>query len=352
MTSEAMTRPQEIEYRLGGAPAALGGAQDCVFQVHYGRADFVDASTSPARMGIAMQSDGCPVDLVENWYGDSSAEKSTGSILDGQLHYIELGNEILYFGELGRFEDVEASSYQSYNAILDSLQQKGFHTLVRSWNFIPQINHSPDGAIEIYQQFCKGRALAFDARGIDEFQLPAATGIGSYATAITGYLIASKRAGYLHVENPLQSPAYKYPPKFGPKSPSFARGTLHLESDPGRGRGTRFFLSGTASIRGAETMWPGDVRRQLNTLMENIRYLISDENPQLAQQGPAMNLADFDHFKVYFRHAKDYDIIRRLLLEDWQIPAEKLHFMNVDICRSDLLVELEGCINDTGPVEA
>lgn len=99
-------------------------------------------------------------------------------------------------------------------------------------------------------------------------------------------------------------------------------------------------------------MWPGDVRRQLNTLMENIRYLISDENPQLAQQGPAMNLAEFDHFKVYFRHAKDYDIIRRLLLEDWQIPAEKLHFMNVDICRSDLLVELEGCINDTGPVEA
>ncbi len=299
-------------------------------------------------MGIAMQSDGCAVDLVENWYGDSSPEATSGSILDGQLHYIELGDEILIFGELGRLEEVEASSFQSYNAILDTLHQKGFHTLVRSWNFIPQINHCPEGAIEIYQDFCKGRALAFDTRGIDEFQLPAATGIGSYATAIAGYLIASKRADYLHVENPLQSPAYKYPPKYGPKSPSFARGTLHLETGQGGGKGIRFFLSGTASIRGAETMWPGDVSRQLTTLMENIRYLVSDENPQLAEQGVSMDLGDFDHFKVYFRHAKDYDIIRKLLLEDWQIAAEKLHFMNVDICRSDLLVEVEGSINSSG----
>lgn len=350
MTSEAITRPQEIEYHFGGAAAAPAAAQGCVFQVHYGSADFVDVSTSPARMGIAMQSDSCAVDFVENWYADSSAETTTGAILDGQMRYIELGDEILFFGELGRLADVEGSSFQSYKAILDTLHQKGFHTLVRSWNFIPQINHCPEGAIEIYQDFCKGRALAFDARGIDEFQLPAATGIGSYTTAITGYLIASKRADYLHVENPLQSPAYKYPPKFGPKSPSFARGTLHLDSGHRRAQGTRFFLSGTASIRGAETMWPGDVRRQLTTLMENIRYLVSDENPHLAQQGLSMGLGDFDHFKVYFRHAKDFDIIRKLLIEDWQIAAEKLHFMNVDICRSDLLVELEGCINRAGPV--
>ena len=351
MTSEAIICPQEIDYHLGCPPAASARAQACVFQVHYGSADFVDVSTSPARMGIAMQSDSCAVDLVENWYADSSAKRTTGSILDGQLRYIELGDEILIFGELGRFEDVEASSFQSYTAILETLHQKGFHTLVRSWNFIPQINHCPEGAIEIYQGFCKGRALAFDARGIDEFQLPAATGIGSYATVITGYLVASKRADYLHVENPLQSPAYRYPPKFGPKAPSFARGTLELASGQGRGQGTRFFLSGTASIRGAETMWPGDVRRQLTTLMENICYLVSNKNPQLVQQDLSMGLEDFDHFKVYFRHAKDYDIIRKLLLENWQIAAEKLHFMNVDICRSDLLVELEGCINGPGPAE-
>lgn len=223
---------------------------------------------------------------------------------------------------------------------------------MRSWNFIPQINHCPEGALEVYQGFCKGRALAFDACGFDVFQLPAATGIGSYSSTVSGYLVASKRADYLHVENPLQSPAYKYPAKYGPKSPSFARGTLRKTSAQDSGFGTRFFLSGTASIRGAETMWPDDIGRQVNTTMENIRFLINQENPQLAQQGAVLDLADFDHFKVYFRHAKDHAYIRQILVEDWQIAAEKLHFMNVDICRSDLLVELEGCINGPDPAQA
>lgn len=350
MTSDPMTQPQDIEYHLSGNVAAK---PECIFQVHYGSSDFVDLNSSPAKMGIAMQSkasaDICPVDLVENWYGDSHKFRATGSILDGQLHYIDLEDHILCFGELGRLDEVEATSFHAYSAILETLQQKGFHTLVRSWNFLPQINHCPDGEIEIYQQFCKGRALAFGAYGIDEFQLPAATGIGSYSSAITGYLIASKRPDYLHIENPLQSPAYKYPPKFGPKSPSFARGTLRRAPTLVGGAGTRFFLSGTASIRGADTIWPGDIGRQITTTMENIRFLISDENPQMAQQGQALGLANFDHFKVYFRHVEDYECIRKILTQDWQIAAEKLHFMNVDICRSDLLVELEGCINGSDP---
>jgi len=69
----------------------------------------------------------------------------------------------------------------------------------------------------------------------------------------------------------------------------------------------------------------------------------------MAQQGQALDLASFDHFKVYFRHVEDYECIRKILTQDWQIAAEKLHFMNVDICRSDLLVELEGCINGSDP---
>ena len=58
-----------------------------------------------------------------------------------------------------------------------------------------------------------------------------------------------------------------------------------------------------------------------------------------------MELADFEHFKVYFRRMKDYQIIKDLLVDTWRIAPEKLFFMNVDICRSDLLVEVEGCIN-------
>lgn len=350
--TKTQTHARGIDYHLGLSPADTGHARECIFQVHYGSTDFVDAKAQPARLGIAMQTEACGVDLVENWYGACDDSRSFGSILEGQLHSIEQGDEILIFGTLGRLENPEHSSFHAYSAILKTLHQKGFHRLVRSWNFIPQITHRPGGGLEIYQSFCKGRALAFEACGFDALQLPAATGIGCYSADITGYLVASKRADYLHVENPLQSPAYRYPAKYGPKSPSFARGTLHripVSGGEGAGGATRFFLSGTASIREAETMWPGDIRRQVTTTMENIRFLISAENPQLAEQGLSFDLADFDHFKVYFRHAADYDCIRRMLTEDWHIAADKLHFMNVDVCRSDLLVELEGCINLPDP---
>ena len=247
MTSKRTGHSQDIAYFLGDSTAAEVGAQECLFQVQYSDADFVDASSSPARMGIAMQTQSCAVDLVENWYGANKGERRTGALLDGELHYIEQGDEILIFGALGCLEEVEASSFRAYGALLDHLHQNGFHTLVRSWNFIPQINHCPKGELEIYRDFCKGRAQAFDACGIDEFQLPAATGIGCYSRSIMGYLVASRRADYLHVENPLQSPAYKYPPKYGPRSPSFARGTLHLRTQRPGSQSSRFYLSGTAS---------------------------------------------------------------------------------------------------------
>ncbi len=77
--SKPVTIPQEVEYHFGGNAAA---APACIFQVHYGASDFLDLSSSPARMGIAMQSkasaDICLVCLIENWYGDSSALLATG----------------------------------------------------------------------------------------------------------------------------------------------------------------------------------------------------------------------------------------------------------------------------------
>lgn len=333
-----------INYHLGGTSSSSTDRRIIVFQVHYGNKDFIDNNSSPAKFGIRMQSDLFPVNFVENWYAAHDSNITNGFILNGRIQFVEVGNNILFFGEIGTPEKIEETTCASYAAILDVLQAKGFRSLVRSWNFIPDINGFFSKKIENYQAFCKGRAMAFEEGGINELQMPSATGIGSHSKLIYGYLIASKNAEHSHIENPLQSPAYEYPCHFGPKPPSFARGTVLNKNILGTNAGTHFFLSGTASIRESETMWPGDVQNQVNTTMENIKFLISNENIQLDTFDTPMALSDFEHFKVYFRRLEDYLRIRELLVESWMIDPNKLHFMNVDICRSDLLVEIEGCI--------
>lgn len=53
---------------------------------------------------------------------------------------------------------------------------------------------------------------------------------------------------------------------------------------------------------------------------------------------------DIDHFKVYFRKHEDKEEIEHLLINKWGIHPSKLFFMNVDICRSNLLVEIESVV--------
>ena len=345
-TLQNINKTRNIEYYLNGNSKSSKTDINIVFQVHYGSNDYIDQTANPAKLGIAMQSDLFPVDFTENWYAELGSETNSGSIQDTRLHFIETGGRILIFGEIGDFDDIEETTYRSYSAIFDTLRNKGYSSLVRFWNFIPHINEEGSGSIENYRIFCVGRARAFNQKGIQEQRMPAATGIGSHSDAIVGYLVATKHNDHLHIENPVQSPAYTYPFRYSPKPPSFARGTALDETSLDSSGGTRFYLSGTASIRQAETIWKGDVEKQLHTTMENINFLINTENPQLHGRTSPMNLSDFGHFKVYFRRSEDYARIKELLVEDWQIDSEKLYFMNVDICRSDLLVELEGCIND------
>ena len=71
-----------------------------------------------------------------------------------------------------------------------------------------------------------GRAEAFSALA-DRFpQLSAATGIGTLSPGVDVAFLAAKPGRAVHLENPRQTPAYKYPSQYGPKSPSFARATF------------------------------------------------------------------------------------------------------------------------------
>jgi chorismate lyase/3-hydroxybenzoate synthase len=221
---------------------------------------------------------------------------------------------------------------QIYDAAFELCQAQGHPHLLRVWNYFPQINQARDG-LETYQRFCRARALAFQAR-FGEFvpRLPSASAIGSHGGRFVLYFIAARAAG-LHRENPRQLSAYSYPPQYGPRSPSFARATLYRHAGQ-----ELFFISGTASIVGHESMHRGDVCAQLDETLRNIETLIeSTGRDEAVRLG---GLGDIDFLKVYLRRPADLAPVRARLRERLGEAVQVL-YLHGEICRSELLVEIE-----------
>lgn len=335
----------DINYYIGDALKREPNAVRPVFTVCYGDMPKEQPAWHDTALHLTMSSPSYEANHTETWWAPSSTASSHGTLKNGALRFIDLGNELIIFGKLATLADLERETFASFDAIFKLLSKTGHNRLLRSWNFIPQINIVPSGGIENYQAFCAGRSRAFETNQVLDVEMPAATGIGTQSNQVLGYMIATKRRDFSHVENSLQTPAHKYPKKYGPRSPSFARATVLNKFDLTPPRQTVFFLSGTASIRASETIGTNDVEAQVDVLMENIHHLLKTTQEQGTYNYGPLTLDDFNHFKVYVRHASDIKTVEAALTKKWKIDFNRLHFMNVDICRSDLLVEIEGCVN-------
>ncbi|WP_255310851.1 FkbO/Hyg5 family chorismatase [Streptomyces viridosporus] len=226
----------------------------------------------------------------------------------------------------------------AYGAAFRLARQQGYTDLFRMWNLVGDITGANAEGTEIYQDFCAGRALAFEEWSEHFEGMPAATGIGSLGTGIDLYFLACRPGRTTHLENPRQTPAHRYPDRYGPLPPSFARGT-HLASD-GYGPGA-VYVSGTASILGDDTVHPDDIERQLDVTLANIETLVSEQNLRRHAVDAGYGLAELDRVKVYVRDAEHLPAVRARCAEVFPGGADVV-FLNVGICRPDLLVEMEG----------
>lgn len=228
-----------------------------------------------------------------------------------------------------RYTEATRKAYGDAFALVRELD---FPTIFRMWNFIPHINGANQEGLEVYRDFCRGRAIAFERDYADASGMPAATGIGTWGEGVGFYFLACRESSPRHIENARQTPAYEYPQRYGPKSPSFARGTL-LRDD--------LYVSGTASILGHETVHEGDVDKQWSVAIGNIAHLIGADNLEAQGVRGAYALSDLDQIKVYYRHAADLPRVMRLAQHAFH-PDASIRYLKVDICRADLLVEIEG----------
>jgi chorismate lyase/3-hydroxybenzoate synthase len=249
------------------------------------------------------------------------------------------GNDDIVFGLVGPTldDDIECATFEVYERIFEALRSDGALHLIRTWNFFSGINQKSDG-VERYGLFCRGRHRAL-TRHLSDFEpsLPAASAIGTGVPGMFVCFLASRRAG-VQIENPRQLSAFHYPATYAPKSPSFSRSILLKEAD---GR-YRLYVSGTAAIVGHLSRYPGDLIGQVDETCENLEALLQSASVRAGAQ-----LA-FRLLRVYLREAVDTAPLRTILARRFG-DGVPLLFVRGDICRNDLLVEVEG-IAESGPV--
>ncbi|HVI56588.1 MAG TPA: pteridine-dependent deoxygenase [Luteibacter sp.] len=260
--------------------------------------------------------------LEEVWEVD--AEVLSGR--DGDLRWSRGGGWLFAAVECGEGDHggTEAAADYAYGLLSRFVASGDERHVQRIWNYLGGINDG-NGDDERYKHFCTGRI-----RGMgDVFAqgYPAATAIGHHADPglLQVYLLATDRPG-TPVENPRQVSAWRYPRQYGRTPPSFARATLLPADDV-------LAISGTAAVVGHASAHAGDIAAQLGETLRNLDTL-------LATGGLP---AGFDHrapLKAYVRHPSDEAIVRAFAAR--HLPDAPLLLVHGDICRAELLVEIDG----------
>jgi chorismate lyase/3-hydroxybenzoate synthase len=231
--------------------------------------------------------------------------------------------------------DLEALAYQGYRHMFEAMRQAGTPHLLRIWNYLPRINED-GGGLERYRQFNVGRQRAFVDAGLGVLEgAPAACALGLHRGGLSIRFLAGRSAP-VAVENPRQVSAYRYPADYGPRPPLFSRAAL---ADLGGGQ-VALFISGTASIVGHASVHLGDVAGQTRETLRNLQAVVDASH----RHGTARYTLDGLHLVVYVRHPSQVPTVRKILERALGENAAALRhavFLKADICRHDLLVEIE-----------
>ena len=277
--------------------------------------------------------------ICEVWRG--SAPLTQGRC--GAIHYrhdddvlfgVMVLSETLFEAGAGK-TPLQQAAESAYRQVFTLLATLRYPYLFRVWNYFADINTHSYG-LERYRQFNLGRQDAFVAHGRDGAgNVPAACALGTSQGPLTIAFLAG-RVAPLSIENPRQISAYHYPQQYGPRSPMFSRAALVR-----LGQDEVLFVSGTASIVGHATLHRANVVAQTRETMTNIKAVLAEANRDRDRSAgrPAYDLAGLV-YKVYVRHPADLAPIRAELAHSVG-DALKAVYLQADVCRQDLLLEIE-----------
>jgi chorismate lyase / 3-hydroxybenzoate synthase len=285
--------------------------------IGFGHADSPD---DPRFVRIGLEAVGTP--LVEVWRSQGTVKSGRG----GDVRWSSDGDYALFAIEVAEpgGDDITLAAEHAYREITRAVAASATPHVLRLWNYFDAINVG-EGDDERYRRFCVGRVRGMNGFWRETF--PAATAIGRRdgVRVLQVYALAARSAG-VPVENPRQVNAWRYPREYGPIAPTFARG---MSTPAGQ-----FLISGTAAVVGSASRHEDDVGAQLEETLTNIESLVRTADATLLGNGASL-------LKVYVREPRDAALIETRLRE---APGalDGLLILNGDICRRELLVEIDG----------
>ncbi|MBA2080043.1 MAG: pteridine-dependent deoxygenase [Rhodanobacter sp. 68-29] len=311
-------RAPRISYRLNDAAALLAEPGTlAVFGFGHAASDPDD----PRWLRVPLEALDAPAPL-EAWQVDDAVQHGR----DGALRWSAGGGWLFAAVELDEREHggPAGAAREAYAQLRDFIRGRAEHRVLRIWNYQAAIN-AGHGDAERYKLFCDGRAEGCGDWFADGY--PAATAIGHHGDPhlLQIYLLAGPHAGTA-VENPRQVSAWRYPRQYGRTSPGFAR-AMTLPA------GDALAISGTAAVVGHASAHEGDLAAQLQEILVNLEAL-------LASAGMPAGFDTHAPLKAYVRHPADAPRVRELLQQ--RLPGVPVLLLQGDVCRSELLVELDG----------
>lgn len=211
-------------------------------------------------------------------------------------------------------------------------EQMTFGDVVRQWNYLEDITDVLHGN-QCYQDFNDVRTHYY-ASSEWPSGYPAATGIGAHGGGIQIDFNAVKGdVTILPMDNDWQKAAHVYSDEVlishreevGKGTPKFERGKMLSD-----GQQELIYVSGTAAIRGEKSIGEGDVIVQTKITVENILHL-------------TRHSGGLKILRVYLKNAEDVQAVKEEL--DTLCPDVPVAYLHADVCREELLVEIEGIAN-------
>jgi len=216
----------------------------------------------------------------------------------------------------------EEQARQTFENVEKGLKLAGMEMkdIVRTWFFNKDI-------LDWYKAFNSVRTTFYREKGIFDGLLPASTGVGGNnpaGAALIACAIAmqAKEDNVIvkEVPSPLQRPAAHYGSSFSRAGKVSMPDHCHV------------FISGTASIDPeGKTVHTGNIHAQIALTFEIVEAILTSLGT---------SYSDVTRANGYFKHIKDAPSFGRYC-EKYGLPAARVVVAHNDICRDELLFELE-----------
>jgi chorismate lyase/3-hydroxybenzoate synthase len=221
---------------------------------------------------------------------------------------------------------------------------------VRIWNYVPTIRRPSEDGFSRYEVFNAGRQQGYRECYGEDASLGRVTSsaVGHRGADLVVHVLAGRERA-APVENPRQRPAYRYSARYGPEPPCFCRASRVAGSLGSFGAPALGLVAGTASILGEDSVHAGDLSAQLEETFRNLAAICGEvagvplgENPDAS--GRAAALARYGELRVYLVRETDAEPAAAAVRAAFP-GLERFDLVAADLCRPELLVEVEGVLH-------